>query len=42
MLGEPAFERVYMIDMKALAKEFADRSPALQRYFAKQKKDAAT
>ena len=35
------FEASYNIDMKELALEFARQSPALQRYRAKQKKDAA-
>jgi len=30
--GEPAFERVYKIDMKALAKEFATKSPHRRKW----------
>lgn len=30
-IGEPAFEKKYGIDMKALAQEFAAKSPALRR-----------
>lgn len=30
-IGEPAFERKYNLDMKALAAEFAAKSPALRR-----------
>ena len=30
-LGEPQFETKYGIDMKALAREFAAKSPALRR-----------
>ena len=40
-IGEGSFESAYGIDMIALAYEFARLSPALQRYRAKQKKDAA-
>ena len=36
-LGEPRFEGRYGIDMKALAAEFASRSPALKRMRMKEK-----
>lgn len=39
--GETTFARRYGLDMKEVAQELARRSPALQRYRAKQKKDAA-
>ena len=40
-VGEPEFERKYNIDMKALAREFAEKSPPLRRYHAKMKREAA-
>ena len=36
-LGIPAFERKYRLDMRALAMEFASRSPALKRMRMKEK-----